>query len=159
MKKFITFISICGILFSCKGQKNNTEQTKTYAITKTEAEWKAELSDFEYYVLRQAGTERAFTGEYNKHYKKGIYQCRACNTPLYDSAHKFDSGTGWPSFYQAIEKNVDTSVDYKLGYARKELLCANCGSHLGHVFGDGPQPTGKRHCINSVSLKFEPIEP
>ncbi len=159
MKKFITFISICGILFSCKGQENNTEQTKTYAINKTEAEWKAELSDFEYYVLRQAGTERSFTGEYNKHYKKGIYQCKACNKPLYSSAHKFDSGTGWPSFYQAIEGNVDTSVDYKLGYARKELLCGNCGSHLGHVFGDGPQPTGKRHCINSVSLKFEPIEP
>ncbi len=159
MKKFITFISICGILFSCKGQENNTEQTKTYAINKTEAEWKAELSDFEYYVLRQAGTERSFTGEYNKHYKKGIYQCKACNKPLYSSSHKFDSGTGWPSFYQAIEGNVDTSVDYKLGYARKELLCGNCGSHLGHVFGDGPQPTGKRHCINSVSLKFEPIEP
>ncbi|WP_010178482.1 peptide-methionine (R)-S-oxide reductase MsrB [Aquimarina agarilytica] len=159
MKKILTFISICGILFSCKGQENNMEQSKTYAITKTEAEWKADLSDFEYYVLRQAGTERAFTGEYDKHYKKGIYQCKACHTPLYDSAHKFDSGTGWPSFYQAIENNVDTSVDYKLGYARKELLCASCGSHLGHVFGDGPRPTGKRHCINSVSLEFKSTEP
>lgn len=139
--------------FSCKGQNKADKQ---FPITKTESEWKKELTPEQFYVLRQKGTERPFTGEYNKNYKEGTYVCAACQNPLYESEHKFDSGTGWPSFDRAIKNSIITGVDYDLGYARNELLCSQCGGHLGHVFGDGPKnTTGKRHCINSVSLKFK----
>ena len=158
MRLLITLISICGILFSCQAQEKKTAKKEPFTVVKTEAEWKAQLSDQEFYVLRKAGTERPFTGEYNKHYKDGIYHCKACNTPLYKSETKFDSGTGWPSFYDAIDGNIRIDIDHKLGYARKELLCNTCGGHLGHVFNDGPKPTGKRHCINSVSLQFKPAK-
>src|SRR5690606_16567382 len=122
---------------------------------KTEAEWKKELTEMEYYVLREKGTERAFTGDLLKVKKEGLYSCAACGLVLFNSKHKFDSGTGWPSFYQSEDKNlVIESTDYDLGYPRTELTCARCGGHLGHVFEDGPQPTGLRYCINSVSLDF-----
>lgn len=136
---------------SCKSQ---TKETK-YPIEKTASEWRDTLSAEQFYILREAGTERSFTGKYNKHYKTGTYHCAGCNNPLYKSDHKFDSGTGWPSFDRAIPKSVLTGVDYKLGYARNELKCSNCGGHLGHVFGDGPkETTGQRHCINSAALNF-----
>jgi len=157
MEKLLHLILICSLFFSCKGQEKNNESQKTYPVTKTESEWKAELSEFEFYVLRQAGTERPYTSELNDNHKKGTYVCAGCQNPLYTSDHKFNSGTGWPSFDQAIAESIDTSIDYKLGYGRKELLCNNCGGHLGHLFSDGPrETTGQRHCINGVSLNFIP---
>ena len=147
------------LFFNCNSsaQKKTKETLKTYKVTKTEAEWKAQLTAKEYNVLRQAGTERAFTSPFNKNETDGIYLCKGCDTPLFKSEHKFDSGTGWPSFDRDIKGNVDFSTDYDLGYARTEEHCATCGGHLGHVFNDGPkETTGNRHCINGVSLKFIP---
>jgi peptide-methionine (R)-S-oxide reductase len=128
-----------------------------YPISKTEAEWKKQLSSEAYYVLRQAGTERPFTSALNNEKRKGTFHCAACNTPLFKSDHKFDSGTGWPSFDREIKGNVAYGSDNKLGYSRDEEHCATCGGHLGHVFNDGPRKTtGKRHCINGVALTFVP---
>lgn len=124
-------------------------------VIKSDEEWRKELNDFEFHVLRQAGTEQSFTGKYWNNHKKGTYACRACNLPLFDSKTKFESGTGWPSFWDMYMKgNVEQKVDNSLGMARVEVHCARCGGHLGHVFDDGPKPTGLRYCINSVSLNF-----
>ena len=144
------------IVFSCNG--NAQKETKqTYKVTKTDAEWKAELPEMAYYVLRKAGTERPFSSPLNKNYKNGTYVCAACDTPLFKSEHKFDSGTGWPSFDREIKGNVAYGKDNDLGYSRDEEHCATCGGHLGHVFNDGRKnTTGKRHCINGVALKFIP---
>jgi len=156
MQKMI-LLSILIACFSCKSMGQKKEETKEYEVTKTEAEWRSQLSKLEYYVLREDGTERAFSSPLDKNYEKGTYVCKACNTPLFKSDYKFDSRTGWPSFDREIKGNVDFSTDYNLGYARTEEHCAICGGHLGHVFNDGPRnTTGQRHCINGVSLKFIP---
>ncbi|WP_299526676.1 peptide-methionine (R)-S-oxide reductase MsrB [Winogradskyella sp.] len=158
MKKILLF-AFAGLLFSCNSsaQKKETQEKETFPITKTEAEWKEQLTEKQYYVLRKAGTERPFSSPLNKNYEKGVYHCAACDTPLFKSEHKFDSGTGWPSFDREIEGNIAFSTDYNIGYARTEEHCATCGGHLGHVFNDGPrETTGKRHCINGVALKFVP---
>lgn len=127
------------------------------AITRTNAEWKKDLSNLEFYVLRQEGTERPYTGEYTDNHAHGTYYCNACGLALFKSETKFDSGTGWPSFYAPVFKNnVAEKEDRSLGEVRIEVECARCGSHLGHVFDDGPKPTGLRYCMNSVSLKFKP---
>ena len=126
---------------------------ETFEITRSEAEWRAMLSDLEYRVMREEATERAFTSPLNDLKAPGTYIC--CDLPLYASEHKYDSGTGWPSFWQAIAPAaIGTKPDRSLFGVRTECHCARCGSHLGHIFDDGPQPTGKRHCINGVSLKF-----
>ncbi|MDA7558143.1 peptide-methionine (R)-S-oxide reductase MsrB [Flavobacteriaceae bacterium] len=147
------------LLFNCNGtaQKNNSDEV--FSITKTDDEWKAQLNELQYYILRKAGTERAFSSDLDKNYSSGIYICAACETPLFKSDHKFDSGSGWPSFDRAISNNVSYSVDYNVGYARTEEHCSTCGGHLGHVFDDGPKKTtGKRHCINGAALTFVSIK-
>jgi peptide-methionine (R)-S-oxide reductase len=126
-------------------------------VERSDQEWRELLSPQQYKVVRQKGTERAFTGEYNDHKGKGTYHCVACGNPLFDSETKFDSGTGWPSFYAPIgDEYVETETDTSLWMVRTEVKCSRCGAHLGHVFDDGPQPTGKRYCMNSISLNLKP---
>lgn len=147
MKPFLVILWV-GIWTSLYAQSNK--------VIKSDAEWKKLLTAEQYYVMRQKGTERAFTGKYWNHYGTGIYRCAGCRTPLFDSRHKFDSGSGWPSFYQPYRKEfIAEEMDYSYGMQRIEVKCAVCDAHLGHVFEDGPPPTGLRYCINSVCLVFE----
>lgn len=128
-------------------------------IFKSEEEWKNELDPESYYVIREKGTERPFTGEYNDHYEEGTYVCKACGAPLFSSKNKFNSRCGWPSYYDGIDSGaIETKSDHSLGMIRTEITCAKCGGHLGHVFEDGPQPTGLRYCVNSLSLDFKKEE-
>ncbi len=164
-KLILTALIFVGLSFQSCAQKGNSSENKhsntehTFEVQKTEAEWKKQLGDQAFEVLRKSGTERAFTGQYNDFKEKGVFTCAGCNTPLFSSETKFESGTGWPSFYKPLtEENILDLEDNAYGMKRTEVVCATCGGHLGHVFEDGPKPTGLRYCLNSVSLGFIPKE-
>jgi len=127
---------------------------ETFEVTRSKAEWKATLSSLEYKVMRDEGTERSGSSPLDKNWADGTYLCRGCDLPAYSSKAKFDSGTGWPSFWESLPDAVRTKADWGILGKRTEVHCRRCGSHFGHIFNDGPQPTGKRHCLNGVSLKF-----
>jgi peptide-methionine (R)-S-oxide reductase len=141
------------VLAACGG---SPAQAKTWPKAMTDAQWKARLTSNQYWILRQAGTERPFTSPLDKEHRKGTFLCAACANELYSSTTKFNSKTGWPSFFRPLPGGVVTQTDYKIGIPRTEVLCADCGGHLGHVFDDGPEPTGKRYCMNGGAMKFRP---
>jgi len=137
-----------------KGSAASTAPEEIFEVTKTEAEWKKILTPEQFHVLREHGTERPFTSPLNDEHRDGIFACAACDLPLYSSKAKFDSGTGWPSFWQPLPKAVGTRDDTSWFVTRTEVHCRRCGGHLGHVFDDGPAPTGKRYCMNGVAMQF-----
>ncbi|WP_304036791.1 peptide-methionine (R)-S-oxide reductase MsrB [Mesonia mobilis] len=158
MKKLSYLLIVLAFsLNSCQSNAQKKPKAEQFKIQKSEKEWKKELSNEEYYILRQAGTEKPFSSELNNIKEPGTFVCAACENPLYKTKHKFESGTGWPSFDRPIDGGIFYSTDNKLGYTRNEVLCAKCGGHLGHVFNDGPkETTGKRYCMNGDAMDFVP---
>jgi peptide-methionine (R)-S-oxide reductase len=138
------------------GSAQATDVARTFEVTRTDEEWKRLLTPEQYYVLRKHGTERPFTSPLDKQYGAGAYNCAGCDLPLFSSKTKFNSGTGWPSFYAPLDNAVGTTIDRSFFMTRTEVHCRRCGGHLGHVFDDGPKPTGLRYCMNGVALKFQP---
>lgn len=159
MMKITNLLFVIFLFFSCNSQKDtksNMMNTNKYRVIKTEKEWKQKLSPEQFSILREAGTEKPFTGKFNMHFEKGVYSCAACGEELFSSDSKFDAHCGWPSFDKEIAKGkIKEKLDKSHGMIRMEILCSGCGSHLGHVFNDGPTKTGLRYCVNSLSLDFE----
>lgn len=138
------------------GGMSSGASAKSFQVQRTPAEWRRRLGADRYRILREAGTERAYSSPLNKEKRRGTFACAGCGLPLFSSKTKYDSGTGWPSFYAALPNAIGTSTDRLLGMVRVEEHCRRCGGHLGHIFDDGPKPTGKRHCVNGLALKFNP---
>ena len=155
-RNFMATILIGGSALALVRGAAATAAKEEFEVTRTEEEWRAMLTDQQYRVMREDGTERAYSSPLDKLYEPGLYHCRGCDLALYSSEHKYDSGTGWPSFWKALPDAIGTRPDNTLFTTRTECHCRRCGSHLGHIFDDGPEPTGKRHCINGVSLVFRP---
>jgi peptide-methionine (R)-S-oxide reductase len=161
MHKSSLLIILASVIFlmpACSQNDKNKMASMNYEakIKKSDEDWRKELTPVQYHILREKGTERAFTGEYWNNHEKGIYYCAACHQKLFNSETKFESGTGWPSFYKPLaDSSVSVLTDKSAGIVREEVVCSNCGGHLGHVFTDGPKPTGLRYCLNSGSLDFK----
>lgn len=155
-RSFLGLLGLGGASIALAACSGTPAQAKAFPVSRSEAEWRKRLTAQQFAILRQEATERPFTSPLNKEKRKGIFACAGCDTAVYPSRTKFESGTGWPSFWDAIPGAVGTKTDRKLLYPRTEVHCATCGGHLGHIFDDGPKPTGKRHCINGVALKFKP---
>jgi len=156
-RNFLTWLGAGAALPALAACGASEARAGDFRISFSDAEWRKRLTEAQYRVLRQEATERPYSSQLNDEKRKGVFVCAGCDNRLYSSTTKYDSGTGWPSFWKAIDNGaVGTSTDYKIGYPRTEVHCADCGGHLGHIFDDGPRPTGKRHCINGVAMKFRP---
>ena len=155
-RAFLGMAGAAGVSLLLFGKSGGAAPAGRFAVNRAPAEWRRILGPQRYHILREAGTERAFTSPLNKEHRKGTFVCAGCAQPLFSSATKFESGTGWPSFWKPLPRAVVTKKDRTLGMLRTEVLCSRCGGHLGHVFNDGPKPTGLRSCMNGLALKFRP---
>ena len=155
-RTFLGLAGAAGAVFLASGWQSSAKPGGRFPVSRTPAEWRRMLGPQRYHILREAGTERAFTSPLNKEHRKGTFVCAGCAQPLFSSATKFDSGTGWPSFWRPLPRAVVTKSDRTFGMVRTEVLCARCGGHLGHVFDDGPKPTGLRYCMNGDAMLFRP---
>lgn len=156
-RQFLAALGIGAALPVLAACGSSRAEAKSYRVQLSDAQWRKKLTKDQYWILREAGTERPYSSPLNKEKRAGTFHCVGCDNALYSSRTKYDSKTGWPSFWAAIDKGaVGTSTDYKIGYPRTEVHCADCGGHLGHIFSDGPEPTGQRHCINGLALDFRP---